>query len=97
MMAAFSQLERLLISQRSREALAVRRSQGLRLRRPSGLPSAVVKRIIEARTRGESLRTIANGLNADGVSTAQAGANWYASTIKSVLESQDAVAQSVEA
>lgn len=97
MMAVFSQLERLLISQRSREALAVRRSQGLRLRRPSGLPSAVVKRIIEARTRGESLRTIANGLNADGVSTAQAGANWYASTIKSVLESQDAVAQSVEA
>ncbi len=31
------------------------------------------------------------------VHTTRSGANWYASTIKSVLESQDAIAQSVEA
>ena len=71
MMAVFSQLERRLISQRTREALAIKKSQGVRLGRPSGLPREVVERIISARTDGYSLRRIAAGLSADGIPTAQ--------------------------
>lgn len=89
MMAVFSQLERRLISQRTREALAVKRSQGLRLGRPSALPAAVVERIVTARQAGTSLRGIAAELTADAVPTATGG-RWHASTVRVVLEGQDA-------
>lgn len=89
MMAVFSQLERRLISQRTREALAVKRSQGVRLGRPSALPAAVVKRIITARRAGTSLRAIAADLTADAIPTATGG-QWHASTVRVVLESQEA-------
>ncbi|SKG75035.1 resolvase domain-containing protein [Mycobacteroides abscessus subsp. bolletii] len=92
MMAVFSQLERRLISQRTREALAIKRAQGIRLGRPSALPLEVVRRIVERRARGDSLRIIAAGLENDGVPTAQGGAKWHASTIKAVIGGQDAVA-----
>jgi DNA invertase Pin-like site-specific DNA recombinase len=94
MMTVFSQLERRLISQRTREALAVRKSQGVRLGRPPSVPRVVIERIIDARGGGDSLRTIAASLTADGVPTAQGGAKWHASTIKAVLGGQDAAALS---
>jgi DNA invertase Pin-like site-specific DNA recombinase len=75
MMAVFSQLERRLISQRTREALAVKKAQRVRLGRPSAVPPEVVGRIIGERASGESLRTIAAGLNADRVSTPKAERN----------------------
>ena len=90
MMAVFSQLERRLIAQRTREALAVRRAQGVRLGRPSRLPREVVEQIVNARAGGYSLRAIAMRLNASGVPTAQGGASWHASTVRAVLGSQDA-------
>jgi DNA invertase Pin-like site-specific DNA recombinase len=90
MMAVFSQLERRLISQRTREALAIKKAQGVQLGRPAILPRPVVERIVEARAAGDSLRTIAAGLTADAVPTAQGGMTWHASTIKAVLEGQDA-------
>jgi DNA invertase Pin-like site-specific DNA recombinase len=90
MMAVFSQLERRLISQRTREALAVKKAQGVRLGRPSVLPCNVVQRIVDARAGGDSLRRIANCLNSDGVPTAQGGTCWHASTVKAVLSGQDA-------
>jgi DNA invertase Pin-like site-specific DNA recombinase len=90
MMAVFSPLERRLISQRTREALAVKKAQGVRLGRPSRIPLEIVRQSIEERASGDSLRTIAAHLNAKGVSTAQGGAIWHASTVKAVLEGQDA-------
>ena len=55
------------------------------------MPPEVVGRIIGERASGESLRTIAAGLNGDRVSTAQGGAKWHASTVKAVLEGQHAI------
>ena len=85
MLATFSQFERRLISQRTKEALAVKKASGVRLGRPPTLPKAVVRRIQRQRARGDTLRKIADDLNAAGVPTAQGGAQWYAATVRHVL------------
>lgn len=90
MMAGGAQFERDRISERTREALAVKRAQGVRLGRPSQLPAHVVARIVTERTEGRSLRVIAAGLSSDGVATAQGGKSWHASTVRKVLASQQA-------
>jgi DNA invertase Pin-like site-specific DNA recombinase len=85
MVATFAQLERRLISQRTREALAMKKAAGVRLGRPPTVPKAVVRRIQRQRARGDSLRKIADSLNQDGVPTAQGGAEWYAATVRGIL------------
>src|SRR5437773_8985814 len=81
-LATFAQFERRLISQRTREALAVKKSQGVRLGRPTTMPKAVVSRIRRERAKGKTLAAIADGLNADGVPTAQGGRRWYPATVR---------------
>jgi DNA invertase Pin-like site-specific DNA recombinase len=76
MLATFAQFERRLISQRTKEALAVKKASGVRLGRPPTMPPAVVRRIQRRRARGDSLRKIADDLNEAGVPTAQGGAQW---------------------
>jgi DNA invertase Pin-like site-specific DNA recombinase len=85
MVATFAQLERRLISQRTREALAIKKAAGVRLGRPPTVPKAIVRRIQRQRARGDSLRKIAEGLNRDRVPTAQGGAQWYAATVRGIL------------
>jgi DNA invertase Pin-like site-specific DNA recombinase len=80
-----SQFERRLISQRTKEALAVKKASGVWLGRPPSLPNTVVRRIQRQRARGDSLRKIADDLTASGVPTAQGGALWYAATVRHVL------------
>jgi DNA invertase Pin-like site-specific DNA recombinase len=85
MLATFSQFERRLISQRTKEALAVKKAAGVRLGRPPTMPQTVVRRIQRQRARGDSLRKIADDLNRAGVPTAQGGVRWYAATVRHVL------------
>lgn len=89
-MGSVAELERALVSDRTKAALAVKRAEGVRLGRPSTLPSEIVTRIVKAKARGASLRTIAAELTTDAVPTAHGGATWHATTIKRVLEGQDA-------
>lgn len=84
---AFAQFERRLIGQRTREALAVKRSQGVRLGRPRSLPSPVVAGIVRARASGDSLPAIADRLTTSGVPTGQGGLRWYPSSVAAVLRS----------
>jgi len=86
-LATFAQYERRLIAQRTRDALAVKRSQGARLGRPVLLPAAVRTRIATERAQGATLPAIADGLTRDAVPTAQAGVRWYPSTVAAVLRS----------
>lgn len=90
MQGAFAELEREMIRQRTREGLAERRAQGVRLGRPSVLPDSVVARIVEEREAGGGWSAIARGLMADEVPTARGGAKWYPSAVQKVFEGQDA-------
>ena len=90
MIAASAQYERRLISQRTTEALAAKKAQGVRLGRPSQLPPEIVERIVRERAAGRRLRVIAEGLTAGGVPTARGGAKWSTSTVQAVLNGQDA-------
>jgi DNA invertase Pin-like site-specific DNA recombinase len=85
-MATFAQFERRLIGQRTKDALAVKRREGVKLGRPVAVEKAVATRIARERGRGLSLREIAEGLNDDKVSTAHGGDKWHASTVKAVLD-----------
>jgi DNA invertase Pin-like site-specific DNA recombinase len=97
MTAAFAELERNLI--RERTAIALRtKKQGMKVYSPPPLgfrregqlliadpaETAVVERIRTMRAEGASLRAIAAVLNHDGTPTKN-GASWHASTVQKVL------------
>lgn len=89
-LASAAQYERRIIGARTRDALAQRRREGVRLGRPSTLPLDVVGRVVALRASGASLRAIADRLTADGIPTSHGGAKWHASTVRKVLAGQDA-------
>lgn len=84
-LATFAQFERRLISERTKDALAVKRAEGVRLGRPRTLAPEVAERVWRMHRRGATLRKIAARLNTDEVPTAHGGALWHASTVSAVL------------
>jgi DNA invertase Pin-like site-specific DNA recombinase len=84
-LASFAQVERGLISQRVRQALARKRAQGVRLGRPPTMSPYAIERIRRERAAGKSLAAIANGLDADHIPTAQGGRRWYPATVRYTL------------
>lgn len=87
-MATFAQLERRLIGQRTKDALAAKKAAGVRLGRPSTLDRSVVDRIIDGRLAGDGWSSIARGLDADRVPTAQGGLRWYPATVRKIVSSE---------
>lgn len=94
-MASFAEFERRLIGQRTKDALAVKRAQGVKLGRPSNIPEEVVLRILGdyesfgAKKRG-AYSAIARRLTAEGVPTGQGGSRWYPSVVRHVVMSTQA-------
>lgn len=88
-LANAAEFERRLISERTRDALAVKKAQGVRLGRPQTLPDEVVRRVIRERAGGRTLQAIADGLAADAIPTARGG-RWQPGTVRHVLNSQRA-------
>jgi len=84
--ATFAQLERARISERTKEALAYKKQQGVKLGRPVTLSSELVSEIVALRSSGKTLQAIADYLNANEVPNAHKGLKWYPSTIKNTLE-----------
>jgi DNA invertase Pin-like site-specific DNA recombinase len=84
-MASAAQWERRLIGLRTKEALAVRRAQGVRLGRPPTVTPELARRIRLLRTRGHTLQAISDRLNAEGVPTPRGGAAWRPSSLRAVL------------
>jgi DNA invertase Pin-like site-specific DNA recombinase len=84
-LAVFAELERRLIGERTRAALALKRAQGVALGRPTTMTDTTVNRILAAHEAGQGWSAIAKELNEAGVPTAQGGARWYASTVRAVV------------
>ena len=85
---AFSALalwERQSIAERTREALALAREQGVRLGTPRRTPAPVVEKISKLRAQGLSLQAIAEELNRFRVPTTGGGSRWRPSSVRSVL------------
>lgn len=97
MLAGVAEMERELIQARTREGLAAKRAQGVRLGRPATLPADVVTRIVEEREAGRGWSAIAADLTAEGVPTARGGAKWYPATVQKVWNGQDAAKHRTEA
>lgn len=90
MMAVWARLERRMIGERTKTALAAKRAQGVRLGRRRELAADVVAWIVGQHRAGASLAAIARALNDRGEPTAHGGAKWYPSTVRAVVRSQDA-------
>ncbi len=86
MSGVFAELEREMIGQRTKDALAALKASGRRLGRPVEQAPSVRTRIAKEHARGDSLRTIANRLTTEQVPTARGG-RWHASTVRGVLHS----------
>jgi DNA invertase Pin-like site-specific DNA recombinase len=84
-MASAAQWERRIIGQRTKEALAARREQGVRLGRPALPKDALGRRVAAMRKRGMTLQAIADQLNAEGQQTLRGGREWRPSTVRAVL------------
>lgn len=81
----FAELERDLIVERTKVALAIKKAQGVRLGRPVTTPEDVWKRMESMRANGLGWTAIAQALNGDGVPTAQGGRRWYPSTVRAMF------------
>jgi DNA invertase Pin-like site-specific DNA recombinase len=84
-LATFAQFERRLIGQRTREALAVKKKQGVRLGRPQSIPPRLARRIRTMRSRGLTLQAICEKLNGEGVPTPHGGSEWRPTSLRAVL------------
>ena len=89
-MASFAQYERRLIGQRTKDALAVKRAQGVVLGRPLTARDQVVVRIREMRVKGLSFAAIADALNTVDEPTFHGGRQWHGATVRQVLRSRGA-------
>ena len=86
---AFNELERALISERTRAALAVARSRGRRLGRPSRQPQAAKELALTMHADGMSLRKIAAALTESGIRTATGKAVWPPSSVRALLRTAE--------
>lgn len=84
-LASAAQWERRIIGQRTKDALAVKKAQGVKLGRPRNVSKDVADRIALMRAEGLSFRAIADVLTGEGVPTGQGGARWHASVVRNVL------------
>ena len=84
-LAAIAQLELENIRKRTKDALAVKKSQGYRLGRPATMSDETRARINALRNSGVTLQGVADTLNTEGIPTARGGSKWYASTVQKAI------------
>ena len=81
----FSQMERRLIGQRTKEALKQARDRGTKLGPPILVRPEIERYIVRRRTQGATLERIATELNARQVPTPRGRAEWRHPTVRAIL------------
>jgi len=81
-MASVAEWERSVIGERTRDALAARKAQGLPISRPA-VTGPLAETIRELRDRGLTDQAIADTLNAEQVPTLRGAAQWRVSSVQS--------------
>jgi DNA invertase Pin-like site-specific DNA recombinase len=84
-MASVAVWERRTIGARTKEALAVKRAQGVRLGRPPVIGEDVRKHVRRRRKDGLTLRAIAAELDQTGVPTAHGAPRWQPESVRKLL------------
>lgn len=88
-MSALAEMERGIIAERQRDVHKDRRARGVVWGVDMGprnkTPKEIKQRVVSERASGASFKTIADGLNRDGVPT-QNQRKWYPTTVKNLLE-----------
>jgi DNA invertase Pin-like site-specific DNA recombinase len=85
-LAAVSQFERRRIGERTREGLAQKKAQGVKLGRVSTVDPVTTDRIIQWRREGITYQAIANALNTERVPTGQGADKWSESAVRYVYK-----------
>jgi DNA invertase Pin-like site-specific DNA recombinase len=87
-LATFAQFERQLIGQRTKEALAVKKANGVKLGRPRTLDEDTRAYIWHQRHSGFSYAQIARVLNEGDVPPAHGGKKWWPETVRGIVQSE---------
>jgi DNA invertase Pin-like site-specific DNA recombinase len=91
--SVFAQFERRLISQRTKDALAVRKAQGVQLGRPRTLSDEARARIVQLRDDGLTWRAVADAMTAECWPTGHGG-TWLANTARRIYLAEHVPARS---
>jgi DNA invertase Pin-like site-specific DNA recombinase len=81
--ASVAEWERRIISQRTKDALAVKKAQGVKLGKPRQLDPSIARRIRSQREAGLTLQAIADQLNSEGIST-PTGKVWSPALVRKI-------------
>lgn len=95
-LALFAQFERRMIAQRTKDGLAEKRAQGVRLGRPSVVNTELLDAILGMYLADPNYSQVARLLNDAEVPTLHGGAKWYAATVQKLIQSQDGIAMMQE-
>jgi DNA invertase Pin-like site-specific DNA recombinase len=88
-LAVFAEFERNVIAQRTRDGLAEKRSQGVRLGRKRSVDDNLMWAILSAYEAERNYTAVARWLNESGVPTPRGGKEWYPMVVSKIVNSQD--------
>lgn len=88
-LAVFAQFERDIIRQRTRDGLAVKREEGVRLGRRREINDELLEAVLAMYHSTANFSGTARWLNANGVETPHNGKMWYPATVQKLVQSQD--------
>lgn len=88
-LAVFAQFERDVISQRTRDGLAEKKAQGVRLGRPRSIDDDLLSAIVGMYQVNPNFSAVARWLNEAQHKTPHGGKQWYPASVQKILLSQD--------
>jgi DNA invertase Pin-like site-specific DNA recombinase len=89
--ASVAEWERRIISQRTKDALAIKKAAGVKLGKPRQVPSELADRIRYERAAGRTLQAIAKSLNDEGITT-PTGRQWSHVLVRKITLQEPAAA-----